>query len=250
MVGVILAAGVLVGLATRFENAALAALDNVILGIFVVELVAKLSSDEERPLRFFKDSWNVFDFVVVAGSIIPMLLRLDFAGIISMLRLLRLLRVLKLVKTLPRLKILVDALMDGFGSMSYLCVLMFLVFFLFAVVGMMMFETNDPWHYGTLNSAMLSLFRISTLEDWTDIMFINQYGCDVYGWQVYPALSSCSPRAMGYWSVLYHVVFVILSSMVLVTTFLGVVITSMFKAYREQEILTELNRQAQELATA
>jgi len=239
---------VLVGLSTQFENAALTALDNVILGIFVVEVVAKLSSDEKHPLTFFKDNWNVFDFVVVAGSIIPMLLRLDIASMISMLRLLRLLRVLKLVKSLPRLKIIVDALIDGFGSMFYLCVLMFLVFFLFAIVGMMLFEQNDPWHYGTLNSAMLSLFRISTLEDWTDIMFINQYGCDAYGWQVYPALSPCAPRPMGWWSVLYHVVFTVLSSMVLLTTFLGVVVTSMDKASSAQRSEARLAEQMKELS--
>jgi len=248
MVGIILTAGVLVGLSTQFENAVLTALDNVILGIFVVEVVAKLSSDEKHPLTFFKDNWNVFDFVVVAGSIIPMLLRLDIASMISMLRLLRLLRVLKLVKSLPRLKIIVDALIDGFGSMFYLCVLMFLVFFLFAIVGMMLFEKNDPWHYGTLNSAMLSLFRISTLEDWTDIMFINQYGCDAYGWQVYPALSPCAPRPMGWWSVLYHVVFTVLSSMVLLTTFLGVVVTSMDKASSAQRSEARLAEQMKDLS--
>ena len=42
----------------------------------------------------------------------------------------------------------------------------------------MLFKVNDPWHFGSLHVAMLSLFRASTLEDWTDLMYINILGCD------------------------------------------------------------------------
>ena len=45
-----------------------------------------------------------------------------------------------------------------------------LVFYLFAVLGVVLFGTNDPWHYGSLHRAMLTLFRVSTFEDWTDVM--------------------------------------------------------------------------------
>ncbi|CAM9495430.1 unnamed protein product, partial [Heterosigma akashiwo] len=250
LVFVALAASVLVVLSTRFENALLTTLDNTITFVFVFELVAKFCSDQKNPLCFFKDTWNVFDFTIVAGSIAFLLLtpNHDAARMIRMFWLLRILRSLRLIRFLPRLRILIEVLVNCCVSLAYLCVLIMLVFFFFAVLGMVMFETNDPWHYGTLHRAILTLFRISTLEDWTDVMFINQYGCNVYGWHVYPILSDCSPRAMGYWSVLFHVVFVTLGTMVLTNTFLGTVVSSMLQAARAQRREQQLDQLAQKLA--
>ena len=68
-------------------------------------------------------------------------------------------------------------MIDGIGSIGYIAIILVLFFYVFAIIGMIVFKKNDPWHFGTLPYAMLSLFRASTLEDWTDIMYINMYGC-------------------------------------------------------------------------
>ena len=108
------------------------------------------------------------DFVVVVGSLVP-----GGGSMVTMLRLLRLLRVLKLVKALPQLAVIVNALIMGLGSIGYIGVILCLVFYMFSILGMMLFENNDPWHFGTLHVAMLTLFRCATFEDWTDVMYVS-----------------------------------------------------------------------------
>ena len=61
---------------------------------------------------------------------------------------------------------IVMGLIGGLGSIGYILLLLFLVFYLFAIAGIYAFRDNDPWHYGDLPTALLSLFRASTLEDW------------------------------------------------------------------------------------
>jgi len=58
--------------------------------------------------------------------------------------------------------------------------LLFLVFYLYAIAGMELFRDNDPFHWNTLPNALLTLFRCATLEDWTDVMYFGIYGCDDY----------------------------------------------------------------------
>ena len=104
------------------------------------------------------------------------------AGPIKVLRLLRLFRLLKMIRNFPELAVMVSALIVGMSSMWFIGVMLVLVFYLFGILGVMLFAKNDPAHFGRLHNAMLSLFRIATGEDWTDIMYINMYGCDKYGY--------------------------------------------------------------------
>merc|ERR1719502_1149805 len=98
-------------------------------------------------------------------------------GSVKLLRLLRLMRVIKLVRKVPQLQMIVMGLIGGFKSIGYIMLLLFLVFYLFAIIGIYAFKGNDPWHFGSLPVAMNTLFRMSTLEDWTDVMYTNIYGC-------------------------------------------------------------------------
>ncbi len=175
--GVIVIAGLLVGAETypgivADHGATLHLLDQIVLWIFVLEIVVKMGAEGKKPWRYFKDPWNVFDFVIVAGAFLP------FAGnAVTVLRLLRLLRVLKLVRALPKLQVLVSALLKSIPSMAYVSVLLLLLFYIYAVAAVFLFSANDPLHFGDLQTAMLSLFRVVTLEDWTDVMYTNMYGC-------------------------------------------------------------------------
>ena len=203
-------------------------IDAVILYIFTFEIVTKFVAEDGTPLKVLQDSWNAFDFLIVVGSWTL------GGGMITMLRLLRLLRVLKLVKAFPQLQVIVQALMMGMASIGYIGVILVLVFYVFAIIGMILFSENDPWHFGTLHMSMLNLFRAATFEDWTDIMYINMYGCDQYGYSSFS--DACvSPVATGALAAIYFVIFVIIGGMVLLTLFIGVVTTSMDEAQQNQE---------------
>ena len=103
------------------------------------------------PSRGF-DSWNVFDTVIVLGSWIMPAIGSDSGSLLTMLRLLRLLRVLKLVKSLPQLQVIVTALIMGLNSIGFIAIILFIFFYIFAIIGLMLFRENDPWHFGSLTS--------------------------------------------------------------------------------------------------
>lgn len=228
----ILIAGVLVGMATYPEFSErhagiLDLLNKIILGIFIVEIVVKMLAEGKKPWMYFTDGWNVFDFVIVAAAFLP------FGGSsVAILRLLRLLRVLKLVKALPKLQMLVGALLKSIPSMGYVSILLLLLFYIYAVAGVFFFRENDPIHFENLQMSMLSLFRIVTLEDWTDIMYINMYGCENYGYDGNEDMcTSSSANPAG--SVFFFVSFVLIGTMIMLNLFIGVIMTGMDEAKQE-----------------
>lgn len=232
---VILFAGVLVGLETYPDlharyHGPLHLLDQLVLAIFTLEIVVKAVGEGSRPWRFFKDPWNCFDFVVVAASFIP------FGGgqAIVVLRLVRLLRVLRLVRALPKLQLLVSALLKSIPSMGYVAVLLFLLFYVYGVAAVFLFGQNDPIHFRTLPISVLSLFRTVTLEDWTDLMYIQMYGCAGYGYEGNEALCTHS-EAHPVLGAIFFVSFVLLGTMIILNLFIGVIMNGMAEAQQEAE---------------
>ncbi len=239
IIGVIVAAGVVVGIQTYPSMVAehgrvLHLLDQLILWIFVLEIVIKRAADGSKPWRYFLRPWNISDLVIVAVCFLP----LHNAGFVAVLRLARLLRVLKLVKALPKLQVIVTALLKSIPSMFYISVLLSMLFYLYAVLGTFMFQANDPIHFESLQKAMLSLFRVATLEDWTDVMYINMYGCDAYGYGGNEALCT-APQAWGWGAALFFSSFVLLATFVIMNLFIGVIMTGMEEATKEVEHLNE-----------
>jgi voltage-gated sodium channel len=234
---VILAAGVVVGFETYSEFAEkhhgiLGLLNNIVLWIFVAEIVVKMGQHGiTRFYRYFFDPWNVFDFLIVAVCFMP----ID-AQYVTVLRLARLLRVLKLVRALPRLQILVGALLKSIPSMVYVSVLLGLLFYLYGVAGTFLFSENDPVHFRNLQMSMLSLFRACTLEDWTDLMYINMYGSANYGYDA-AMLAELQPvsRAMPVFGAAYFVSFVMMGTMIILNLFIGVIMNGMEEAQKESE---------------
>ena len=264
---VILVAGAQVGFQTYEEEDIkhrdlLNVVDMIISIIFLVEVVFKLIACEFEPWLFFNSGWNKFDFTLVVGGYLPVNFDL------KMLRLLRLLRVLKLVNKLPQLQVIITALMMGVGSIGYIGVILFIFFYFFAIVGMIFFAQNDPWHFGSLHMTMLTLFRASTLEDWTDIMYINTYGCEIFGYSdvMNKALlgDGCgSPGALhekngnqdpsivykgSPVSGVYFLVFIMVGALVLLTLFVGVVTTSMEEATGDMKEALEIEEEVERVA--
>ncbi len=234
VVTVIILAGVIVGLGT-FQSVQqqygvwLDWLDRVILALFTIEIFLKMLALLPRPLDFFRDGWNNFDFVIVAVCFLP------FGGFyVSALRLFRLLRVLRLITVIPRLQTLVSAMLKSLPSMGYVILLLFLLFYVYAVLGVMLFRENDPVHFGNIWIALLSLFRVVTLEGWVDLMYLQMWGSDQYDGYNQPTDGlPFQPQAQPFIAVLYFVSFVFVGTFVMLNLVIGIIINSMDEAQRE-----------------
>jgi voltage-gated sodium channel len=218
VLGLILVAGVLVGLETNAALMAqigpwLGAADRLVLALFVVELLVRCGAHGARPWRFFRDPWNLFDFAIVAFCLLP--LGAEYSAV---LRLARVLRVLRLITALPRLQILVTALLKSIPSMAYVGVLLVVLFYVYAVVGVSLFGKADPAHFGSLGAAALALFQVVTLEGWADIM------------RTQLAAGPGTILTIG-----YFISFILLGTMITLNLLIGVIVTGMEEARQEME---------------
>ena len=243
----ILLAGVVVGAQTykdfALENVAvLHILDQIILAIFTVEALIKILAEGNRPLNYFKNPWNVFDFAIVAACLLEPFLQLGGA-FLPVLRLLRILRVLRLITAIPKLQLLVTCLLKSLPSMFYVSILLFLLFYVYGAMAVFLFGENDPIHFRNLQTSILSLFRVVTLEDWTDVMYINMYGSDAYGYSVddlakWNPVSSQSPLG----AAVFFVSFVLIGTMIVLNLVIGVIMNSMDESNEEISIKQEIER--------
>jgi len=233
----ILLAAVEIGVQTEITNLthaqlrALEAIDATIAAIFALEVVIKLVAEGFQPWRYFACRWNCFDVLVVFISFLS-LGNLVENNFFMVLRLIRLLRVLKLVRQLPKLQMIIEALLISFHSVAIIGVVIFLFTFVFANVGIIFFGLNDPVNFSSLHMAMLTLFRIASRSAWTESVYINAYGCSQFGYESYPWLCTHS-QTQYLLSGVYHLTYFIMCSLVLLTLFIGVVTTNMEETSRE-----------------
>jgi len=234
----ILAAGVIVGIETYGDTVKewlplLHGLDYAILLIFTVEAIIKIAAEGNQPLNYFKDPWNVFDFLIVIVCWLSIFLPNINAGFVAVFRLARILRVLRLVTALPQLKMLVDAMLKSIPSMGYVSILLFLLFYIYGVLGVFMFGENNPVHFKDLQTSLITLFQITTLEGWADIMYINVFGCDHPQW----GSEFCpNPVASGVGAIIYFISFVLIGTMIVLNLFIGVIMNSMDEVANEQKM--------------
>ncbi|WP_022873366.1 ion transporter [Nesterenkonia alba] len=163
---VILVNAVVLGLETSppvMETAGglLVTIDTLCLAIFVVEIACKLVA---FGWRFFRDPWNVFDFVVVSVALVP-----AGAGL-EILRTLRVLRVLRLISQLPQLRKVVAALLHAVPGILSTGALLGLIFYVAAVMATTFFRDTLPEYFGGFWDSMFSLFQIATLSSWETIV--------------------------------------------------------------------------------
>ena len=232
IIGIILFAGLLVGVQTYKEFAnrhieILTFLDSLVLAIFTLEAVIKILAEGKRPINYFRNAWNVFDFLIVTVCLMEPLLPLN-AEFLPILRLARILRVLRLVTVVPKLQLIVGTLLKSIPSMFYVCILLFLLFYMYGAMGVFLYGDNDPIHFRNLQTALLSLFRVTTLEDWTDVMYINMYGSDNYGYSPEDlARWTPVPTASPLGAAFFFVSFVLIGTMVVLNLVIGVIMNSM-----------------------
>jgi voltage-gated sodium channel len=163
IIGLILFNAVTLGLETsatvmsRF-GAVLTGIDKVILGIFVLEILIKLYAS---GWRFFKNPWNLFDFIIVGIALVPA------SGPLTVLRTLRVLRVLRLISMVPQLRFVVEALLHALPGIASIAILMVVLYYVFAVMATGLFGAQFPDWFGTIGRSMYTLFQIMTLESWS-----------------------------------------------------------------------------------
>lgn len=240
----ILTAGILVGVETYDEFAgsdALYALDLAIVSVFALEIAAKIMAEGVRPHLFFVGpswAWNSFDFLIV---LVCMPKLSDSFGNASptvrlVSRLFRLMRVAKIVRSIPALQVIVRGLIGGLKSIVYVAILLLLIFYIWGVFGVFLFRANDPFFFRDVQTALISLFRICTLEGWSEVLYINTYGCDVYDANIYVSLDSVSssvwdalpdmykctsPAAQPELAGAFFISFTLISSLVMLSLFVG-----------------------------
>ena len=247
IIGTILLTGVVVGAQTykdfAEENATvLNFLDQTILVIFTIEALIKILAEGHRPFNYFKNPWNVFDFAIVVACLLEPFLHLGGA-FLPILRLARILRVLRLITAIPKLQLLVTCLLKSLPSMFYVSILLFLLFYVYGAMAVFLFGENDPIHFRNLQTSILSLFRVVTLEDWTDVMYINMYGSNAYGYSA-DDLSKWNPASsqspLG--AAIFFVSFVLIGTMIVLNLVIGVIMNSMDESNEEISIKQEIER--------
>lgn len=172
-VSVIIVSAILLG-AKTFElkpgtRALLGAFDWAITIFFVFEIALRYIASPSKT-DFFRNGWNVFDTVIVAISLIPG----GGTDQVLIARLIRVFRVLRMVSIVPELRVLLTSLIKALPQLAYVLLLMFIIFYIYAAIGTTFFESVNPTLWGDIAVSLLTLFRVMTFEDWTDVMYETQ----------------------------------------------------------------------------
>lgn len=141
-------------------------LDVFITVFFLCEILVRFIGEEEKR-NFFKSGWNIFDTIVVVISLIP----IDESEMALLARLIRIFRVLRMISIVPELRVLINSLLKALPRLGYVVLLMFIIFYIYAAVGSYLFAEINPILWGDIGISMLTLFRVMTFEDWTDIQY-------------------------------------------------------------------------------
>jgi len=226
----ILFSAIIIGIETYSEIASehrliLVFLDKLIISCFALEIGLKIVSYGKKPWNFFSDPWNVFDFVIVAICLVPAGDTHFFAAF----RILRVLRILRMITFLPKLRLLIGALVKSIPSMGYIILLISILFYVYAIVGVFVFGASDPMHFGDLHHTLVTLFKVLTLEGWTDIM--NPL--------IFSSASNGNMEIISIWPFLYFASFILIGAMIIMNLFIGVIMNSM------QESQNELSQELQ-----
>jgi len=163
IMGVIIFNAITLGMSTSQTimgeiGSVLSVVDNVVLTIFVGELLLKFYA---YRMSFFRSAWNIFDLLVVGLGLLP-----SQEGL-SALRGLRVIRAMRLLSVVPQMRAVVQALLDALPGMGAVIIMISIVFYVFAVMATLMYGASFPDWFGTLGRSLYSLFQIMTLESWS-----------------------------------------------------------------------------------
>ncbi|GAA1393815.1 ion transporter [Catellatospora coxensis] len=209
----IAANAVLLGLETYPELRSagwLTVLEWLFRAVFVAEIAIRLLSYGRRPLDFFRHGWNVFDLAVVAAAFIP-----GLHGDSAILRVIRIARVVRLMRFMPGLRTIVTALLRSLPGVGGFLALAIVTLYVYGMAGWLIFAEHQPEQYGTIGSAVLTLFVLLSLENLPDLI---EQG-----------------MALSPWTVVFYISYVLITANLLVNILVGVIINSMEEARRLEQ---------------
>ena len=186
-------------LAMQVAGPLLLAVDTLALWFFTAEIGLKLWLYRGR---FFRDAWNVFDFLIVAVAWVPA------SGPLSVLRALRIVRALRLLSVVPQMRTVIGALFQALPGMGSVIAVLALVFYVAAVMATKLFGANFPDWFGSVGASMYSLFQIMTLESWSMGIVRPVMEQHPYAW-------------------LFFVPFIIVTSFAVLNLFIALIVNSM-----------------------
>ena len=149
-------------------------LDYSITIFFVIEIIIRFIGEPKKK-DFFKNGWNIFDSTIVLISLIPIPNNSSFL----LLRLLRVFRVLRIISVIPELKKIIEALLGSIKRVFYVGLLLFIILYIYASIGSILFNLDVPERWGDVGVSMITLFQVLTLSSWEQVMLPLQ---DIYWW--------------------------------------------------------------------
>ncbi len=213
MMGIIIFSAMLIGIDTFnldpvYEDI-IFTLDKIITIVFIIEISLRITA-HKKPWHFFKDGWNIFDFIIVTISLVP----ID-GNHSAVARLLRIFRILRLITIMPELKGIINALFKSSKSIAYVLILMFIIFYIFAVTGTVFFENTKSGLWVDVGTALLTLFRVMTFEGWTEVMYETM--------EIYP------------WSWIYYITFIFLTTFTFLNMIIGIIVDTLNEEHKKEK---------------
>lgn len=210
IIAVILFNAVILGLET-FDSVAgryhglFGLINNVILGVYVVELLIRLTAFRWNARAFAEDRWNIFDFLVVVASFVPWLRENAM-----LLRVVRVARIVRVVRFLPDLRVIMGAVGRSVPGVASLAAATVLLIYIYGMLGWVLFGTHDPENYGNIGHAMLTMFVMLTLENLPDNIAMGQQ--------------------VSEWTIVFFISYTVIASFLIFNLFIGIVLNSMEEA--------------------
>jgi voltage-gated sodium channel len=203
-------------------------LDWLITFIFLTEILIRFFAEPVKR-NFFKDAWNVFDTLIVIISIVP----IDNSELAIVGRLIRIFRVLRMISIIPELRLLLNSLIKALPRLGYVMLLMFIIFYIYAAVGTTFFAKINEVLWGDIALSLLTLFRVMTFEDWTDVMYETM--------EVYP------------FSWAFYITFIFFTAFAFLNMVIGIVVSVLEEEQKKvdrehgEPTLQELQQELQEI---
>ncbi len=238
VIGIIVFSALVIGVKTyplpTFAMHIITVLDWAITFFFLAEIAVRFLGEPDKR-RFFHNGWNVFDTLIVTVSLIP----IEDSELALIGRLVRIFRVLRMVSIIPELRLLLNSLLKALPQLGYVLLMMFIIFYIYAAIGATFFASVNPELWGDIAISMLTLFRVMTFEDWTDVMYETM--------AVYPL------------SWVFYLSFIFLSAFAFLNMIIGIVVSVMEEEHQEtarlaaraagEPTLKDLQQQMLELRT-
>ena len=195
----------------------------LVVTVFIIEASLRLTARYPKPLNYFRDGWNCFDFAIIILSLMPFT-----GGFSTVARLVRLLRITRLITKSTELRAIVSTLVRSIPSIFNILILLSILFFIYAIVGYHLFSNVDPQHWSSFPTSATTLFQIITLEGWVDVME--------------PIVSNLGPI---YW--LYFASFILVGTFIVINLFISVIVRKSEEAYEQVQRESKIPLTQQEI---